>query len=113
VSPDSAEFLVSVYVKYGNEASFMMSNQQINVTGSGQPGPQTNIAASFSDGIGLAGASMSATDCTVTFTQNPYMGIAATRIWGVIDCPKVSAPNDAVASSCDGNAQFLFESCGR
>src|SRR5271170_564705 len=34
VAPNSGGFSVSVYVKYGNEATFTMSGQQINVTGS-------------------------------------------------------------------------------
>ena len=53
---------------------------------------------------------MSESDCTVTFTQNQNMGIAPSRIWGVIDCPQAAAPDGTV---CDGHAEFLFESCGQ
>lgn len=39
------------------------------------------------------------------------MGIAPTRIWGVIDCPQAATGSGSAA--CDGNAEFLFENCGQ
>jgi hypothetical protein len=38
------------------------------------------------------------------------MGVAPTRIWGYLDCPKITSQDGKI---CDGNAQFLFKNCGQ
>jgi hypothetical protein len=113
VAPDSGGFSVQAFVQYGALGTLTI-NGQINASGNTKPGTQTNVTGQFSDGIGLAGASMTDADCTVTFTDNANMGIAATRIWGTIDCPHETATNgNSAAVNCDGHAQFLFENCGQ
>jgi len=113
VSPDSGGFSVQAQVQYGNIGTLTIDGQ-INVSGSGKPGTQMGITGSFSDGLGLAGASMTDNNCTVTFTQAANMGIAATRIWGFIDCQHESNTNgNSEAQNCEGSAEFLFENCGQ
>ena len=110
VAPNSTGYSVTAQVTYGGEGSLAISGQ-INVAANAVPGTQTNISGSFDDAVphGLI-ANMSESNCTVTFTANANMGIAPTRIWGVIDCPQETATNGTV---CDGNAEFLFENCGQ
>lgn len=110
VTAVSTGFEVNAYLKYGNSATLTIIGT-IATSGSGQPGTQTGITGQFGDFIGLK-ASMTSSNCTVTFTGNPNMGVAATRIWGYIDCPNEAAvPAQSGVTSCDGNAQFLFENC--
>lgn len=110
VSPNGTGYAVTANVQYGNEGSLTIEGQ-INVAPSATPGAQTGIRGNFNDRVpgGLI-ADLTDTNCTITFTRNPKMGIAATRIWGVIDCPQASAQSGEV---CDGNAEFLFENCGQ
>ena len=68
-------------------------------------GTQSKIIASF--GKASIG-NFSANDCTVQFT-NQYMGVAAGRVWGVIDCPDASYPSQM--RTCDATAEFRFENC--
>jgi len=112
VASTSTGYNVNAYLKYGEQASLTVQGA-ITASGSGQPGPQTGIKGQFSDFIGLR-AAMTDNNCTVTFTPNTNQGIAATRIWGVIDCPNEAAtPTQQAASQCDGHAEFLFENCGQ
>lgn len=48
-------------------------------------------------------------DCTVTFTDNPNMGVAPGRVWGKLLC--VNAARSDQGRTCDGEAQFRFENC--
>jgi len=112
VAPTSTGYSVQAFVEYGDYGSLTI-NGSIAVSGSAQPGTQTNISGTFGDGIGLAGAKLADDDCTVTFTQNANMGIAPSRIWGVIDCPNATASGNTATMNCDGNAQFLFENCAQ
>ena len=110
VSPNSTGYSVTASADYGNQGSLTISGQ-INVTAGSAPGPQQNITGAFNDHVanGLI-ASMNSNSCTITFTKNGNMGIAPTRIWGVIDCPQDTAANGTV---CDGNAEFLFQNCAQ
>jgi hypothetical protein len=112
VAQNANGYSVQAFVQYGDLGNLTISGE-IAVSGNAKPGTQTNISGEFSDGIGLAGASMSDSNCTITFTQNGNMGVAPTRIWGVIDCPNETQAGNSAAQNCDGNAQFLFENCGQ
>jgi hypothetical protein len=72
-------------------------------------GENTGISATFSKRSG-AGIVYSQADggCTIRFTT-PFQGVAAGRVWGEIDCPKVTNANAQVA--CRAVAQFRFENC--
>lgn len=107
VAPTATGFSVMADVQYGSKGSLSISGP-IAVVGSAQPGVQMGVTGLFGDHLGL-NADLSESDCTVTFNQNPNMGVAATRIWGVIDCPHATASDGTV---CDATAQFLFENCG-
>jgi hypothetical protein len=110
VAPNSGGYYVSANVVYGGAGQLNIKGQ-INVAQGATPTPQSGITGSFSDHVpnGLI-ANLTDTNCTITFTKRPGMGIAATRIWGVIDCPNAAAANGTI---CDGNAEFLFEYCGQ
>jgi len=47
-------------------------------------------------------------DCIVRYTT-PFQGVAAGRIWGEIECPKVT--NAEAGFACKAVAQFRFENC--
>lgn len=111
VAPNSTGYSVSANVAYGNVGTLTITGQITVGSGVTTPGTQTGIKGNFNDHVpnGLI-ANLTDTNCTVTFKSNPNMGIAPTRIWGVIDCPNAAAQNGTV---CDGNAEFLFENCGQ
>jgi hypothetical protein len=48
-------------------------------------------------------------DCTVTFTQNPNMGIAPGRVWGYLTCPNAARADQGRV--CDAEAEIRFENC--
>jgi hypothetical protein len=110
VSPNSTGFSVTAVAQYGSYGSLSLHGQITVTPGASQPGPQTGITGTFVSGNGLI-ASLSESNCTITFSQNQSMGIAPTRIWGVIDCPQATTTNGD--TTCDGNAEFLFEDCGQ
>jgi hypothetical protein len=108
VTSTSTGFHVQAQADYGNQGSFTI-NGAIAVAPGENPGPQTGVQATFTSGAQLGFTeSLSGTDCTVTFTKNARMGVAASRIWGYIDCPQASATD---GTTCDGSAEFLFEYC--
>jgi hypothetical protein len=112
VAPVSGGYSVQAFVEYGSLGSLTI-NGTIMVSGNAAPGTQTGITGTFGDGIGLAGAKLTDDNCTVTFTQNANMGIAPSRVWGVIDCPHATETGNSATLNCDGNAEFLFENCGQ
>jgi hypothetical protein len=104
---NSSGFTVTAQTTYGTIGSFLISGHFPGpAAGSGAIPTATGIHAEFNSNQGLI-ADMSANDCTVTFTGN--QGIAPSRIWGVIDCPDANDPKRS--TTCDGNAEFLFENC--
>jgi hypothetical protein len=109
VAPNSGGYAIVANVQYGNEGALTVTGQ-VTVGADGEAETSTAISGVFNDNLGLV-ANLSQNNCTVTFTQNPNMGIAAGRIWGVIDCPQ--ATTGTGSEVCDGNAEFLFEGCGQ
>ncbi len=73
--------------------------------------PCTGISATFSKRSG-AGIVYSQSDggCVLRFTT-PFQGVAAGRVWGEIECPKVA--NATAQVSCRAVAQFRFENCAQ
>lgn len=61
------------------------------------------------------------TNCTVSYKNNPFMGVAAGRVWGNIDCPSAAdssqnrqgADGGPTARACEGLAEFKFENCAQ
>lgn len=73
--------------------------------------PCTGISALFSKRSG-AGIVYQQSDggCTLRFTT-PFQGVAAGRVWGEIECPKVA--NQTAQVACKAVAQFRFENCNQ
>ncbi len=107
VAQDSGGYEINLYLAYGNEAALTISGQ-INTSGSGTPGTQSNITASFDDNLphGLI-ANMNEKDCTITFPSSG-MGIAPGMVWGYLNCPTETGGS---GTPCLGTAEFLFEDC--
>jgi hypothetical protein len=109
VSQSGQTYNVVANAQYGTLGALTIQGQ-ITVGADGTPNTATNFSGTFNDNLGLK-ANMSESNCTVTFTKNAHMGIAPSRIWGFIDCPQEQTQN--MQSTCDGNAEFLFEYCGQ
>ena len=107
VTQSGSNYNVVANAQYGTEGALTISGT-ITVGANGVPNPSTSFTGTFNDHLGLI-ANMTESNCSVTFTGNPNMGVAPTRIWGVIDCPQVATTNGD--STCDGHAEFLFEYC--
>lgn len=107
VAQNGNSYSVTANAQYGNEGSLTISGT-ITIGSDGKPA-QSTVTGGFNDHEGLI-ANLSQSNCTVTFTQNANMGIAPSRIWGVIDCPQAAASDGTM---CDGNAEFLFEGCAQ
>jgi hypothetical protein len=110
VSPDTGGFNVNASVAYGQLGTMVISGQ-FNDSGNGTPPDATGIHAQFTANFPGFIATLNDSSCTVSFTKNSHMGIAATRIWGFIDCPNANDPNHG--TTCDASAEFLFENCGQ
>ena len=50
-------------------------------------------------------------NCTMTFNTGIGHGIAAGRVWGIVDCPDAEAPGQQ--RICATNAILRFENCGQ
>ena len=70
-------------------------------------GVQSKITGTFGQQIK---GTFTAADCTVTY-ENQYMGVAAGRVWGVLDCPDANYASQM--RTCDAQAEFRFENCGQ
>ena len=71
-------------------------------------GDQPNIRAVFTRGDT---GSFKQDDCTVDYSTNKNMGVAAGRVWGNIRCPH--ATYDAQSRTCLGTGEFRFENCAQ
>jgi hypothetical protein len=109
VTQSGSSYTVVANAQYGTEGALTISGT-ITTGANGVPNPSSTFSGTFNDNLGLR-ANMTQSNCNVTFNKNPNMGIAATRIWGFIDCPQVATSNGD--STCDGTAEFLFEYCGQ
>ena len=109
VSPSSGGFNVNAKVAYGTEGTLTISGT-FSAPSNATPPTATNIDGEFSSGFPGYIAQLADSACTVTFTNNAHMGIAATRIWGYIDC---SDSKNQDGQDCDAHAEFLFENCGQ
>jgi hypothetical protein len=109
VTPNGTGYSVSGDVRYGSEGELTFSGQ-INVAAGATPGVQTGIHGSFVDGIHTGVTSTLAdTNCTISFTANPYMGVAPGRIGAILDCPHAAGGGNV----CEGHAEFVLESCAQ
>jgi hypothetical protein len=109
VSQSGGTYSVTANVQYGNEGSLTLTGTIASASGLPSTWPaQTNVQASFNDHLGLIEDLSQNSGCTITFSQNENMGIAPSRIWGYLDCPKVTSED---GKACDANAEFLFENC--
>ena len=110
VSPDAAGYSVSADVAYGTAGTLRISGQ-IDVTPGSSPTVANGIQGVFYDHIRPeVTKTLTDTNCAMTFTSNPKMGIAAGRIWGDIDCSRATAPDGTV---CAGRAELLLLNCGK
>jgi hypothetical protein len=109
VAPKPDGYTVVANVQYGNDGALTVTGL-VTVGANGQAETATAMSGVFNDNLGLV-ANLSQNNCTVTFTQNPNMGIAAGRIWGVIDCPQATTTTGSEV--CDGHAEFIFEGCAQ
>ncbi len=61
------------------------------------------------------------TNCKVSYAANPFMGVAAGRVWGNLDCSSASDASQSrvgpdggpTARACEGLAEFKFENCAQ
>ena len=109
VAQNADRYSVTANAQYGTLRALTITGE-ITVGANGEPNTATSIDGTFNDNLGLK-ANMSESNCAVTFTQNSNMGIAPSRVWGVIDCPQAATASGSAV--CGGNAEFLFESCGQ
>lgn len=77
-------------------------------------GADKSVRAVFQRGD--VGGKFEENDCTVTYDAG--MGIAAGRVWGRLDCPKIQDLTTSFGSppqprTCAGSAEFRFENCAR
>lgn len=81
-------------------------------------GEQTGIRGVFQSGVF---GRFEDTNCTVSYKNNPFMGVAAGRVWGNIDCPsaadsfqsRTGADGGPTPRACEGLAEFKFENCAQ
>jgi hypothetical protein len=106
VSANAAGYAITADILYGTEGSLSFSGQT-NGTLTSQPGIHGTFVDSVRSGVS---ASLSESDCTITFTAGSYMGAAAGRIGGTIDCPRATASDGTV---CEGKAEFVLQNCGQ
>jgi hypothetical protein len=105
-SPSFGGYVLSITLTYGS-AELVISGAVIPGTGPvGSWAPQQNITGQFGDNV--ISETFSESDCTVSFTANPNMGISAGRVWGTLVCPHVMAQD---GTTCAGEAEFLAENC--
>jgi hypothetical protein len=57
------------------------------------------------------GETYTGSTCTVTFNTQAGHGIAAGRIWALVDCPDANAPSEQKV--CATHAELRFENCGQ
>jgi hypothetical protein len=102
VAPDGDGFKVNGQATLAGQGS-------ITITGRfTAAGDQPNIRAVFTRGDT---GSFQQNDCSVAYSSNPNMGVAAGRVWGRIRCPH--ATYDAQSRTCLGEADFRFENCSQ
>ncbi len=105
---DSAGYNIFATATYGTNIGSLTIQGHVD----GTKKAQENINGQFNDNLpkGMI-ANLTEANCTITYTNNPNMGVAQGRIWAHIDCPTA---NDANRSrTCDANADFRFENCGQ
>lgn len=73
-------------------------------------GEQTGIHAIFSSRRSGNSYEQRDRQCTVRYTT-AFQGVAAGRVWGEIECPKVENPG--AQTECEAIAQFRFENCSQ
>jgi hypothetical protein len=117
VHPDGSGFDIQLNASQSNVGSMTITSQSpIDPSAGG-----TGVIGTFESG---AHDTWRSNNCTLTFAYNngkvPVSPpIAAGRIWAHVSCPNVSASDlnfqapdgGTVPSSCDGEADFLFENC--
>jgi hypothetical protein len=92
-----------------NAQATLQGQGSVTITGTFSPtGDQSNIRAVFTRGDT---GSFRQDDCTVDYSTNKNMGVAAGRVWGNIRCPH--ATYDAQSRTCLGTGEFRFENCGQ
>ena len=57
------------------------------------------------------GETYGATTCVMTFNTGVGHGVAAGRVWGVVDCPDAEAPS--LQRICATHAELRFENCAQ
>jgi hypothetical protein len=126
-SQDGKQVNVNCSVSANSDGSFQV-NASVTLGGTGSvtingkltgSGTQTNVHGVFQRGdFGR----FDENDCTIDFSSKSNMGVAAGRVWGVLDCPHASDPSqprpnpaggDQVPRACEGTAEFKFENCGQ
>jgi hypothetical protein len=85
--------------------TFVIRQSKVSTT----DGATSGVSGTFSK-RGGAGLVYNQNDggCTIRFTT-PFQGVAAGRIWGQIECPRVS--NSGAQVVCKAIADFRFENC--
>jgi hypothetical protein len=126
--PDGGTVHISCSVK-GSSPNFSISlsarsdstvtGGSLSITGAGITSDSGNNAGGMNlNGIfvGTAGyGEYSASDCTLTYSYNnaPNVGgIAPGRIWGHVNCVGALNESSMPPSSCNVDADFVFENCG-
>jgi hypothetical protein len=107
VAQNGSTYRVNANAQYGNQGSLTITATITPGSGGAANWPaQTGVQATFSDGT--IKEALSESDCTISFAANPNMGIAPSKIWGTLTCPTATATD---GKTCQGQAEFLFESC--
>jgi hypothetical protein len=112
-NPDGS-FQVNALATVGNSGSVGVQGKFTT------SGTQTGIHGSFTRGGGDE-ADFTSSDCSVSYTMDPNMGVAAGRVWGYITCPDVVDPGSseigpdggAVSRTCQAAATFKFQNCAQ
>jgi hypothetical protein len=115
VSPQGDGFNIALNATLGGP-----NGGSINVTGHVlSSGTSTGITVSFQKG---SFGTFRETDCTLDFSYNGNKvpvdpPITAGRIWAHVACPTAASTTGSMTggqlTTCDGEADFLFEQCGQ
>ena len=112
-SNGDGSFSVNAIGTLGNKGSLTVNGKFTT------SGDQSNIRGVFQRGDF---GSFSDTACTVSYSLQPgFMGVAAGRVWGYIDCEHAADPNqqrmdskgNPIPRTCKAQGEFKFENCSQ
>lgn len=103
---DAFDISASLRLTGATGGNFVVTGNVKSVCDDANPCKGINATWSKNGGAGIIYNAHN--DCVIRYTT-PFQGVAAGRVWGEIECPKVT--NDGAGVACKAVAQFRFENC--